>query len=175
MSCTLKWWTFPLQNLQFIPKSRRKGAPKKKFKVRSLTAEVKANFHTDKATILNHWSKYHFWKNGSPALHIKHHKFFTCCWEQSKFPQKLHYKIITLYNNKGVKSDHCLPKIVLNSELYSGHHIPQCLPYQFLTLVWTSRWRVLYPLSRMLAELALRKRKLGERIVQPQHTALTRP
>lgn len=67
------------------------------------SAEVKANFSKDKATILNHWSKYHFWKNGSAVLHTKLDKFFTYCWEQGKFPQKLHYNIITLHNNKRCK------------------------------------------------------------------------
>ncbi len=46
------------------------------------------------------------WKNGGPALHAKLHKFFVFCWEQGKLPQDLRDAvIITLYKNKGEKSD----------------------------------------------------------------------
>ncbi len=46
------------------------------------------------------------WKNGGPALHTKLHEFFVCCWEQGKLPQNLRDAvIITLYKNKGEKSD----------------------------------------------------------------------
>ncbi|XP_029637978.1 uncharacterized protein LOC115213182 [Octopus sinensis] len=42
------------------------------------------------------------WKNGGPMLH----DFLVCCWEQSKLPQDLRDTvIITLYKNKGEKSD----------------------------------------------------------------------
>lgn len=39
------------------------------------------------------------WKHGGTTLHSKLHKLFVCCWE---LPQDL---IITLYKNKGEKSD----------------------------------------------------------------------
>ena len=46
------------------------------------------------------------WKEGGPALHSKLHKLFVCCWEQDKLPSDLHNAIIiTLYKNKGEKSD----------------------------------------------------------------------
>lgn len=46
------------------------------------------------------------WKHGGPVLHMKHHMLFCCCWEHWKIPQDLHNAvIITLYKNKGEKSD----------------------------------------------------------------------
>ena len=47
-----------------------------------------------------------FWKNGSPALHRKLHELLVCCWEQEKLPRDLRNAVIvTLYKNKGEKSD----------------------------------------------------------------------
>ena len=46
------------------------------------------------------------WKHGGPALHVKLHNVLVCCWEQGKLPQDLcNVVIITLYKNKGEKSD----------------------------------------------------------------------
>ena len=46
------------------------------------------------------------WKHGGPALHKKLHDFLICCWDQGSLPQDLRNAvIITLYKNKGVKSD----------------------------------------------------------------------
>ncbi|XP_063588714.1 uncharacterized protein LOC134765849 [Penaeus indicus] len=46
------------------------------------------------------------WKDGGPALHSKLHELLVCCWEQSKLPRDLcDAVIITLYKNKGEKSD----------------------------------------------------------------------
>ena len=46
------------------------------------------------------------WKHGGPALHVKLHDLLVCCWEQGKLPQDLRDAvIITLYKNKGEKSD----------------------------------------------------------------------
>ena len=46
------------------------------------------------------------WKHGGPSLHTKLHELFTCCWEHGKLPQDLRDAvIITLYKNKGAKSD----------------------------------------------------------------------
>ena len=46
------------------------------------------------------------WKYGGPGLHTKLHELFVCCWEQGKLPQDLRDAvIITLYKNKGEKSD----------------------------------------------------------------------
>ncbi|XP_037773076.1 uncharacterized protein LOC119568612 [Penaeus monodon] len=46
------------------------------------------------------------WKDGGPTLHSKLHELLVCCWEQSKLPRNLHDAvIITLYKNKGEKSD----------------------------------------------------------------------
>ena len=46
------------------------------------------------------------WKNGGQTLHSKLHEFFVCCWEQGNLPQDLRDAIIiTLYKNKGEKSD----------------------------------------------------------------------
>ena len=46
------------------------------------------------------------WKHGGQTLHSKLHELFLCCWEQGKLPQDLRDTvIITLYKNKGVKSD----------------------------------------------------------------------
>ena len=46
------------------------------------------------------------WKYGGAALHSKLHDLFLCCWEQGKLPQDLRDAIIiTLYKNKGEKSD----------------------------------------------------------------------
>lgn len=46
------------------------------------------------------------WKHGGPALHDKLHDLLVCCWEQGKLPQDLRDAvIITLYKNKGEKSD----------------------------------------------------------------------
>ena len=46
------------------------------------------------------------WKHGGPALHTKLHELFVCCWEQGKLPQDLRDAVIvTLYKNKGEKSD----------------------------------------------------------------------
>ena len=43
---------------------------------------------------------------GVPALHVKLHDLVVCCWEQGKLPQDLRDAvIITLYKNKGEKSD----------------------------------------------------------------------
>ena len=46
------------------------------------------------------------WKEGGLALHTKLHDLFVCCWERGKLPQDLRDAvIITLYKNKGGKSD----------------------------------------------------------------------
>lgn len=46
------------------------------------------------------------WKNGGLTLHKKLHDLLVCCWEQGKLPQDLRDAvIITLYKNKGEKSD----------------------------------------------------------------------
>ena len=46
------------------------------------------------------------WKHGGPALHVKLHDLLVCCWKQGKLPQDLRDAvIITLYKNKGEKSD----------------------------------------------------------------------
>ena len=46
------------------------------------------------------------WKHGGIVLHRNLHKFFVCCWEQSDLPHDLRDAvIITLYKNKGEKSD----------------------------------------------------------------------
>ena len=46
------------------------------------------------------------WKHGGAALHSKLYDLFLCCWEQGKLPQDLRDAvIITLYKNKGEKSD----------------------------------------------------------------------
>ena len=46
------------------------------------------------------------WKHGGLMLHTKLHELFICCWEQGKLPQDLcDAVIITLYKNKGEKSD----------------------------------------------------------------------
>lgn len=46
------------------------------------------------------------WKHGGPVLHIKLHELLVCCWEQGKLPHDLRDAIIiTLYKNKGEKSD----------------------------------------------------------------------
>ena len=46
------------------------------------------------------------WKHGGPELHVKLHDLLVCCWEQGKLPQDLRDAvIITLYKNKGEKSD----------------------------------------------------------------------
>ncbi|XP_063615901.1 uncharacterized protein LOC134789116 [Penaeus indicus] len=46
------------------------------------------------------------WKDGGPTLHSKLHELLVCCWEQSKLPRDLRDAvIITLYKNKGEKSD----------------------------------------------------------------------
>ena len=47
-----------------------------------------------------------FWKSGGPALHSKLHELLVCCWEQGKLPRDLRDAVIvTLYKNKGEKSD----------------------------------------------------------------------
>ena len=46
------------------------------------------------------------WIHGGPSLHSKLHELLTHCWEQGKLPQDLRDAIIiTLYKNKGEKSD----------------------------------------------------------------------
>ncbi|XP_063614375.1 uncharacterized protein LOC134787527 [Penaeus indicus] len=46
------------------------------------------------------------WKDGGPTLYNKLHELLVCCWEQSKLPRDLRDAvIITLYKNKGEKSD----------------------------------------------------------------------
>ena len=46
------------------------------------------------------------WIHGGPSLHSKLHELLTRCWEQGKLPQDLRDAIIiTLYKNKGEKSD----------------------------------------------------------------------
>ena len=46
------------------------------------------------------------WKHGGQVLHSKLHDFLTCCWEKGELPQELRDSvIITLYKNKGDKSD----------------------------------------------------------------------
>ena len=46
------------------------------------------------------------WKHGDPALHDKLHDLLVCCWEQAKLPHDFcDAAIITLYKNKGEKSD----------------------------------------------------------------------
>ena len=46
------------------------------------------------------------WKEEEPALHSKLHELLVYCWEQGKLPSELHDTIIiTLYKNKGEKSD----------------------------------------------------------------------
>ena len=47
-----------------------------------------------------------FWKSGGPALHSKLHELLVCCWEHGKLPRNLRdAAIVTLYKNKGEKSD----------------------------------------------------------------------
>lgn len=46
------------------------------------------------------------WKYGGPTLHSRLHDFIKTCWEKGKLPQDLRDAvIITLYKNKGDKSD----------------------------------------------------------------------
>ena len=46
------------------------------------------------------------WKDGGPALHSKLQEFLVCCCWQSKLPSDLRDAVIvTLYKNKGEKSD----------------------------------------------------------------------
>ena len=46
------------------------------------------------------------WKHGGRALRDKLHDLLLCCWEKGKLPQDLRDSvIITLYKNKGVKSN----------------------------------------------------------------------
>nr|XP_054768285.1 uncharacterized protein LOC129275831 [Lytechinus pictus] len=46
------------------------------------------------------------WKCGGPVLHNKLHELLVCCWEQGKLPGDLRDAvIITLYKNKGERSD----------------------------------------------------------------------
>ncbi|KAL8580967.1 hypothetical protein ACOMHN_017534 [Nucella lapillus] len=46
------------------------------------------------------------WKHGGPTLRSKLHELSVCCWEQGKLPQDFRDAIIiTLYKNKGGKSD----------------------------------------------------------------------
>ncbi|KAL0156964.1 hypothetical protein M9458_048210 [Cirrhinus mrigala] len=46
------------------------------------------------------------WKYGGPALHSKLHDLFVCCWEQGTLPKDFcDAVIVTLYKNKGEKSD----------------------------------------------------------------------
>ena len=46
------------------------------------------------------------WKYGGPALHSKLHELLVYCWEQSKLPRDFRDAVIvTLYKNKGEKSD----------------------------------------------------------------------
>ena len=46
------------------------------------------------------------WKHGGETLHTKLHKLFVCCWENEVIPKELRDAvIITLYKNKGEKSD----------------------------------------------------------------------
>jgi hypothetical protein len=46
------------------------------------------------------------WKDGGLALHSKLHELLNRCWEQGKLPRDLSDAvIITLYKNKGEKSD----------------------------------------------------------------------
>lgn len=47
-----------------------------------------------------------FWKSGGPVLHNRLRELLGCCWEQGKLPGDLRDAvIITLYKNKGGKSD----------------------------------------------------------------------
>ena len=46
------------------------------------------------------------WKHGGPSLHDKLYDLPVCCWEQGKLPKDLRNAVIvTLYKNKGEKSD----------------------------------------------------------------------
>ena len=46
------------------------------------------------------------WKHGGPAILERLHSLLVCCWEQGTLPQDFRDAvIITLYKNKGVKSD----------------------------------------------------------------------
>ncbi|GFS13568.1 RNA-directed DNA polymerase from mobile element jockey-like protein [Elysia marginata] len=46
------------------------------------------------------------WKMGGIVLHSKLHELLVCCWEQGNLPQDLRDAVvITLYKNKGEKSD----------------------------------------------------------------------
>lgn len=82
------------------------------------------------------------WKYGGGALHSKLHELFVCCWEQGKLPQDLRDAvIITLYKNKGEKSDcsnyrgitllsiagKILARVLLNRLVpaVAEHHIPE--------------------------------------------------
>ena len=57
--------------------------------------------------------------HGGLALHAKLHSLLVCCWEQGKLPQDLRDAVIlTLYKNKGEKSD--------------------CSNYQGITLLFTA-------------------------------------
>ena len=83
------------------------------------------------------------WKHGGQTLHSKRNELFLCCWEQGKLPQDLRDAvIITLYKNKGVKSDRLnyrgitllsiagkiLARVLLNRLVPSiaADHIPEC-------------------------------------------------
>ena len=47
------------------------------------------------------------WKDGRPALRSKLHELLVCCWEQGKLPSDFcDAAIVTLYKNKGEKSDY---------------------------------------------------------------------
>ena len=45
------------------------------------------------------------WKLGGSALHTKLHELFVSCWEEGTLTQDLRDSVITLYKNKGEKSD----------------------------------------------------------------------
>lgn len=65
-----------------------------------------AKMELDEIPTLEETTKH--WKHGGPVLHAKLHQLLVCCWEQGKLPQDLRDAIfITLYKNKGGKSDCC--------------------------------------------------------------------
>jgi len=82
------------------------------------------------------------WKHRGETLHSKLHELFVCCWQQGKLPQDLRDAlIITLYKNKGEKSDcsnyrgitllsiagKILARVLLNRLVpaVADHHLPE--------------------------------------------------
>ena len=75
------------------------------------------------------------WKDGGPALHSKLHELLVCCWEQGKLPSNLpDAVIVTLYKNKGEKSD--------------------CSYYRGITLLSTAGKILAHVLNRLVPTIA---------------------